>query len=326
MEEILSLILYGGLALIALGAFVLFSIGRFIGGILDNASAHVAEESTPATRRAAMAAITTAAGDAWEKIGRFLNGMGDNLQRTTGTIILVVAIIAAVFAQMAWVETGYESTILVTSLFAGGSMLFYLSAKEATRRRRARFVSMMLSLGAVGVVLVNILVGNNAHWYPVTVTTVAGESVIPTPNGTILSATEFLGPAWKVYVRAGSRELENCNGLNLPIGGYEMRWNEEGMRCEMRTAKFALRRFTWARGEYTSVEAMHAARKGTPKEENKPWTTAEKLRAWFIGFGVIGLLLIFVSPMKMWKHIVVLKEKKPATPAAPAAPGGGHTP
>lgn len=312
------------------GAFLLFAAGRLVGGSLDSDGAHVYDIDYKDTVAIQKALQGIAPPDGFlQRIGRWINTLGDRVQEIGALALVIIAAIVVLVAGTQWYKDGTHSVVLVFSLFVAGSTLFYLMADLPERKKRAMFTSTIITISAVGVVLVNVLLANNAAWFQVKVVTVEGEKVIPTPNGTIVSVPELFGPAWTSYLDNNQATIQNCGALNVVSGNFELRQTGEGQNaiCEMRSTRLGVRRGNLARGEYASIKEMQAARQTPPKVESKPWSTAAKFQVYFAILAVFTLVLALIWRPKK-------KEEKPTTtptttpdPAAPVAPAaGGHHP
>lgn len=312
---------YFVLALAAAAAFILFVAGRFIGGILDDGSAPAPD--SPLTRR----------------FGRWINGAGDNGQRAAGTILIAVALIAMALAGLRWYRLGKDEMVFVLSAVTAGIMFFYLSANEEEKKSRGIQTSWLLTIAWVGFILVNVFVANNAEWFPARLKTVQveqrAEMVIPTPTGTVLSVPEIFGPAWETYLTSNKTEIEPGLALNLATGGFELRWNDQAQRYEMRSTRI-MPRTELARGEYRRAEDIRLAQKAAALDA-KETDIVQAKRAERLEAGKIPLLARFSAKEIAFVALLILvglglmaytheekkveakpEEKKPTDPKAAA--------
>lgn len=266
----MQFLLYVTATLAALVSLMLFLFGRLFGGVLDPdaaAAARISDEEARARAVQALAAPTTPVG----KIGRFLNAMGDNLQRASGLAFFFSALAIAAFAGvMVWTE-GRHLFILVVAILAAGNMLYYLSAEPAQRAKRAIVVSTMLTVIAVGAILIQVGFKNNAEWYTPqvitkTVTVGAGKDVLTenvkaatTPNATYLDLQKVVGgDGDRAEVSVERTHLVCLVGFNSDLAGYETRCDKGVLKMRAQRAK--PHSFNLARGEYNTLEELVLAR------------------------------------------------------------------
>ena len=234
--DILAYGTYVILGLAAAAAFLLFVAGRAIGGKLDDGK-------PPAGG---------APPSAGKQVGQWINGLGDDLQRAMASVLIVLGMIVAGIAGIRWNRSDADALVFILAVMTAGWMAFYLCASEVQKKARGMLVSSVLTATWIGFVLINVFIGNNPKWFPVRLHAIQIEQVeekaIPTPNGTFLSVPELFGEMWETYLTTNKMGIEPDLSLNLETRVYEMRWNEEGKRYEIR-AKRMLPRFTLARGE-----------------------------------------------------------------------------
>lgn len=266
----LLFLIYGAATVASLISLVLFLFGRLFGGVLDPDGAPASRISDEERRAAAVQALAAPATPVG-RIGRFLNAMGDNLQRAAGLAFFFFTLVIAAFAGIkVWTE-GNHLFILVVAILAAGNMLYYLSAEPAERAKRAIVVSTLMTLIAVLAIGIQVGFKNNTEWYTpqiITKSVVVGEGkdvlmedviAVTTPNGTYLDLQKLVGgDAGRVQTQVELVHLACLPGANPDLAGYETRCKMSLLQLRAQRAKPHL--FNLAAGEYSSLEDLVLAR------------------------------------------------------------------
>lgn len=320
LEFLLYLVLVFGLILYVLG---------LIGGGLKNEAveAHEEGEHEDERRPGALGGILGFI----QTLVRDLDGIADKV-RTAGDVVCLLASIALMVLNL-WDGGWTFSNFLWVVLFGGSFAYFLFDLYASIKQKKARGVKLarrfwyvLGAFAAIVFILVSVL-HNNRQWQ---------EEKIGTQSVTVGSWSEtvrYVKTPNLTYLDAQKWDDDPCTN-NPDLTGYEFKC--EGGKFLLRAQIGKMHSFNAASGEYDSLEDIvlahtqaklnreHRAEElqgKPPKPEGKPWTTAERLRAFFAGMIALALLLMFI-----WRKREAKPEaKKTTASAAPAAPAhGGH--